>query len=235
MLEETGTASWQSPGAVDRSEWVNQIRTTSTITGPYQLQEDGHANYWGQLAMRDCLRPPTTAARCAAASACGRQRAQRAGRAGHGAAVESRHAMELGAHLPLIDFGPGPPSLAGLRAYTTRASELGYGWLCANDHERHARRLVVARRRVCRSRSARPPTARSGSPRSWRRRRRAHPRVAAGGRARAAGALLGGRRVLTSEHGGDAGDGQLFHPRVEYRCPPAYSPRVSSRSIDAGS
>ena len=36
--------------------WVNQIRTTSTITGPYQLQEDGHANHWGQLAMRDCLR-----------------------------------------------------------------------------------------------------------------------------------------------------------------------------------
>jgi hypothetical protein len=56
VLEETSTASWQSPGAVDRSEWVNQIRTTSTITGPYQLQEDGHANYWGQLAMRDCLR-----------------------------------------------------------------------------------------------------------------------------------------------------------------------------------
>jgi hypothetical protein len=37
-------------------EWVNQIRTTSTIAGPYQLQEDGHANYWGQLAMRGCLR-----------------------------------------------------------------------------------------------------------------------------------------------------------------------------------
>jgi hypothetical protein len=56
LLEETGTASWQSPGAVDRSEWVAQIRTTSTITGPYQLQEDGHASYWGQLAMRNCLR-----------------------------------------------------------------------------------------------------------------------------------------------------------------------------------
>ena len=27
-----------------------------TIGGPYQLQEDGHANYWGQLAMRNCLR-----------------------------------------------------------------------------------------------------------------------------------------------------------------------------------
>jgi len=56
LLEETGVATWQSPGAVDRTEWVQQIRTTSTITGPYQLQEDGHASYWGQLAMRNCLR-----------------------------------------------------------------------------------------------------------------------------------------------------------------------------------
>ena len=56
LLEETGVATWQSPGAVDRTEWVEQIRTTSTITGPYQLQEDGHASYWGQLAMRNCLR-----------------------------------------------------------------------------------------------------------------------------------------------------------------------------------
>ena len=38
------------------TEWVAQIRTTSTIEGPYQLQEDGHASYWGQLAMRNCLR-----------------------------------------------------------------------------------------------------------------------------------------------------------------------------------
>lgn len=56
VLEEVGIANWQSPGAVDKTEWVAQIRTTSTITGPYQLQEDGHASYWGQLAMRNCLR-----------------------------------------------------------------------------------------------------------------------------------------------------------------------------------
>ena len=30
--------------------------TTSTVLGPYQLQEDAHASYWGQLAMRNCLR-----------------------------------------------------------------------------------------------------------------------------------------------------------------------------------
>jgi len=56
MLEEVGVSSWQSPGAVNRTEWVSQVRTTSTIIGPYQLQEDGHASYWGQLAMRNCLR-----------------------------------------------------------------------------------------------------------------------------------------------------------------------------------
>jgi hypothetical protein len=56
VLEEVGIANWQSVGAVDKTEWVAQVRTTSTIFGPYQLQEDGHASYWGQLAMRNCLR-----------------------------------------------------------------------------------------------------------------------------------------------------------------------------------
>lgn len=56
LLEERGIASWRSAGAVDSSEWVNQIRTVTTLVGPYQLQESIHANYWGQLAMRNCLR-----------------------------------------------------------------------------------------------------------------------------------------------------------------------------------
>ncbi len=56
LLEERGIAAWTSPGAVDNSEWVAQIRTTSTVFGPYQLQEASHASYWGQLAMRNCLR-----------------------------------------------------------------------------------------------------------------------------------------------------------------------------------
>ena len=56
LLEEKGVASWRSPGAVDKTEWVQQIRTATTILGPYQLQEDAHADYWGQLAMRNCLR-----------------------------------------------------------------------------------------------------------------------------------------------------------------------------------
>jgi hypothetical protein len=55
-LEEQGVASWTSPGAVDGTEWLAQIRTISSIIGPYQLQESSHASYWGQLAMRNCLR-----------------------------------------------------------------------------------------------------------------------------------------------------------------------------------
>lgn len=56
LLEEKGVANWTSAGAAQASEWVSQIRTLTTIFGPYQFQESLHANYWGQLAMRGCLR-----------------------------------------------------------------------------------------------------------------------------------------------------------------------------------
>ncbi len=56
LLEERGIATWRSPGAADNTEWVSQIRTTSTLFGPYQLQEDLHPSYWGQKALRNCVR-----------------------------------------------------------------------------------------------------------------------------------------------------------------------------------
>jgi hypothetical protein len=56
LLEEKGLANWTSAGAVDQTEWVSQIRTTSTIFGPYQLQEGLHPSYWGQKALRNCVR-----------------------------------------------------------------------------------------------------------------------------------------------------------------------------------
>ena len=56
LYEEVGLPGWTSPGAADRTEWVAQIRTLSTVFGPYQVQESLHANHWGQLAMRNCLR-----------------------------------------------------------------------------------------------------------------------------------------------------------------------------------
>ena len=55
-LVENGPGSWKTSGAVDSAEWVAQIRTASTLFGPYQLLEGFHPNYWGQLAVRNCLR-----------------------------------------------------------------------------------------------------------------------------------------------------------------------------------
>ncbi len=56
LLEERGLTSWRQTGAVDKTEWVNQVRTVSALFGEYRLQEDLHPNYWGQLALRNCLR-----------------------------------------------------------------------------------------------------------------------------------------------------------------------------------
>ncbi|WP_310529725.1 hypothetical protein [Nocardioides sp.] len=59
LYEEKGLANWTTPGAVDQTEWVNQIRTVSTCCGsgsPYYVQESLHPNYWAQLATRSCVR-----------------------------------------------------------------------------------------------------------------------------------------------------------------------------------
>ena len=56
LLEEKSLASWTSAGAVDKTEWVNQIRTVSTVFGSYFVQESIHPNYWGELALRNCVR-----------------------------------------------------------------------------------------------------------------------------------------------------------------------------------
>lgn len=42
--------------------------------------------------------------------------------------------MRFGVHLPQADLGQGLPSGAELRAYTTRAAELGFDTVSANDH-----------------------------------------------------------------------------------------------------
>ena len=58
LYEEKGLTSWTQAGAVDRTEWVNQIRTVSTCcsSSPYYVQESLHPNYWAQLATRSCVR-----------------------------------------------------------------------------------------------------------------------------------------------------------------------------------
>lgn len=58
LYEERGLADWTAPGAVDQTEWINQIRTVSTCcaNSPYFIQEGLHPNYWAQLATRSCVR-----------------------------------------------------------------------------------------------------------------------------------------------------------------------------------
>jgi hypothetical protein len=55
-LVEANYSSWQAPGAVDKSEWIDQIRTVSTADSDYYIQESLHPNYWGELAIRSCVR-----------------------------------------------------------------------------------------------------------------------------------------------------------------------------------
>jgi len=58
LYEEKGLTSWTQAGAVDQTEWINQIRTVSTCcsSSPYYIQESLHPNYWAQLATRSCVR-----------------------------------------------------------------------------------------------------------------------------------------------------------------------------------
>jgi len=55
LLEEEGMTFWTNSEAVNKTEWINQVRTVTALWPPYELQEDIHPNYWGQLALRNCL------------------------------------------------------------------------------------------------------------------------------------------------------------------------------------
>ena len=55
LIEEEGLSGWWSTGAVDKTEWINQIRTVSTANSDYYIQESLHPNYWGQRALANCL------------------------------------------------------------------------------------------------------------------------------------------------------------------------------------
>ncbi|WP_203589773.1 hypothetical protein [Streptomyces sp. SID13031] len=60
LYEEVGLTSWTQPTAVDKTEWINQIRTVTTVGSNYYIQESIHPNYWGQLALRSCIRQTYT-------------------------------------------------------------------------------------------------------------------------------------------------------------------------------
>jgi hypothetical protein len=56
-LEEQGLLSWTASGAADKTEWVERIRVETGVTGtPYFIQESLHPNWWGELALRNCVR-----------------------------------------------------------------------------------------------------------------------------------------------------------------------------------
>ena len=56
LMERSGRANWTIAGASDTTEWIAQIRTLSTVFGPYYVQESIHPNWWGQRALRNCVR-----------------------------------------------------------------------------------------------------------------------------------------------------------------------------------
>ncbi len=56
LMEKSGRANWTVAGASDATEWVAQIRTLSTVFGPYYVQESLHPNWWGEKAIRNCVR-----------------------------------------------------------------------------------------------------------------------------------------------------------------------------------
>jgi hypothetical protein len=60
LYEEVGLSSWTQPTAVDKTEWINQIRTVTTAGSNYFIQESIHPNYWAQLALRNCVRQTYT-------------------------------------------------------------------------------------------------------------------------------------------------------------------------------
>ena len=56
LMENSGMGNWSVAGASDSTEWIAQIRTVSTVVGPYYVQESLHPNWWGEKAIRNCVR-----------------------------------------------------------------------------------------------------------------------------------------------------------------------------------
>ena len=118
LLEEKGLSTWQSAGAVDNSEWIEQIRTVSTVFGPYYVQESLHPNYWGREGAAQ-LRAPGLQRRYAARRHVHPhgQRAERQRRAEHDAPVVTGSCCIRGA-VARVSGGPAvvPGPLAACSA-----------------------------------------------------------------------------------------------------------------------
>ena len=55
-LEEAGVTYWNEPGAVDKVEWFQGIRTVTASYTDYYVQESAHPDYYAQKALRNCVR-----------------------------------------------------------------------------------------------------------------------------------------------------------------------------------
>jgi hypothetical protein len=47
LEEEEGRSSWTAAGAADKTEWINMVRTVTTIGSDFYVQESLHPNYLG--------------------------------------------------------------------------------------------------------------------------------------------------------------------------------------------
>jgi hypothetical protein len=55
IIEDTDHATWQDAGAVDDLEWIQSIHAVQLLS-PFQVQESMHPNWFGEHALRNCLR-----------------------------------------------------------------------------------------------------------------------------------------------------------------------------------
>ena len=55
-LEEADVGFWDEPGAVNRIEWFQGIRTATAARSHYLVRESLHPDYYAQLALRNCVR-----------------------------------------------------------------------------------------------------------------------------------------------------------------------------------
>jgi len=56
QIQGTDLATWRERGAVNKLEWVNMVYVPPMHPAPWHIKESIHPNYWGQLAMRSCVR-----------------------------------------------------------------------------------------------------------------------------------------------------------------------------------
>ena len=85
VLEEKGVSTWQSPGAVDKTEWVHQIRTVTTHLPALPAAGGRAPELLGPARAAQLLPPGLQRRQPARRVLLARHRAERQGRAEHGA------------------------------------------------------------------------------------------------------------------------------------------------------